>query len=72
MPRINVDQLLELPTAERVALAQAIWDSVAQNPADVPVTQAQRDELDRRLEALRSNPNAGATWDSIKRSLRGE
>jgi putative addiction module component (TIGR02574 family) len=72
VPRITVDQLLEIPTAERVELAQAIWDSVAQTPENVPLTQAQRDELDRRLKAFERNPSAGSTWESLKRSLRGE
>jgi putative addiction module component (TIGR02574 family) len=72
MGRITVDQLLALPTAERVELAQAIWDSVADNPASVPVTAEQRDELDRRLKLIEQTPDAGTTWESIKRSLRGE
>ncbi len=72
MARITVDQVLEMPTAERVELAQAIWESVAANPDNVPLTQAQREELDRRLEALESSHNAGSTWESIKRSLGRE
>jgi putative addiction module component (TIGR02574 family) len=72
VPRINLDQPLEIPIAKRVELAQAIWDGVAQNPENIPLTQAQRDELDRRLEAIERNPNAGSTWESLKRSLRGE
>lgn len=70
--RITLDQLLEIPTAERVELAQTIWESVAQNPENVPLTQPQREELDRRLEAFERNPNTGSTWEFLKRSLRGE
>ncbi len=72
MARITVDQLFDLPSAERVELAQALWDSVAQNPENVPLTEDQRLELDRRLEAYAQNPTSGVTWESIKRSLRGE
>lgn len=61
-----------MPTAERVELAQAIWEGVAQNPDNVPLTQAQRDELDRRFEAFERDPNAGSSWEFLKRSLRGE
>ena len=64
--RITLDQLLEMPTAERVELAQAIWESVAQNPDNVPLTQAQLEELERRLEAFERNPNAGSTWEFLK------
>ena len=70
--RITADQLLDMPSAERVELAQALWDSVAQSPENMPLTEDQRQELDRRLEAHEKNPAAGASWDSIKNSLRGE
>jgi putative addiction module component (TIGR02574 family) len=72
MARITVDQLLDMPLAERVELAQAIWDSVARNPENVPLTEAQREELDRRLDEYERNPNEGSSWESIKRSLRGK
>ena len=72
MARITVDQLLEIPPAERVKLAQELWDSVAQNPDQVALTREQREELDRRLEAIEKNPNAGSSWDSIKKTFRGE
>lgn len=72
MARITVDQLLDLPLAERVELAQALWDSVAANPENMPLTEEQRQELDRRLEAYEQDPASGASWDSIKSSLRRE
>jgi putative addiction module component (TIGR02574 family) len=72
MARITVDQLLDMPSAERVELAQALWDSVAQNPDNVPLTEDQRQELDRRLKAYDQDRTSGATWESIKSSLRGE
>jgi len=37
-----------------------------------PVSDAQRAELDRRLEAYERDPNAGVSWDSLKRSLEKE
>ena len=72
MARITVDQLLELSATERLELAQALWDSVAANPENVPLTDDQREELDRRLEEYHRNPSEGMSWDSLKRSLRGE
>lgn len=72
MARITVDQLLDMPSAERLELAQALWDSVAQNPENVPLTEEQRHELDRRLEAFEQEPISGSSWESMKRSLRNE
>lgn len=72
MARVTVDQLLDMPLAERVELAQAIWDSVARNPENVPLTETQREELDRRLDEYERNPTEGSSWESMKRSLRRE
>jgi len=49
--------------SERIHLVEDIWDSIA----EVPVPEAQRQELDRRLEAHRENPTSGATWTEVKR-----
>ncbi|HVS08595.1 MAG TPA: addiction module protein, partial [Planctomycetota bacterium] len=45
----NVD-IKNLTTEERLALLGDIWDSL--EPEDVPFTDAQRAELDRRLDDL--------------------
>ena len=72
MARVTVDQLLDIPPAERVKLAQDLWDSVAQNPSEVPLTPEQREELDRRLESFEKDPKPGISWEALKRSLRGK
>lgn len=56
----------ELNIAERLQLLEDIWDSIAATPAELPVTQAQRDELDRRLEAHHQDPRGGASWEEVK------
>ena len=55
---------------ERIQLVEDIWDSVAAFPEAVPMTDAQRQELDRRLEAYAQNPNDGISWDELKDKLR--
>ncbi len=72
MGRISINDILELPTAERVEIVQKIWDSLAANPEAVPVTDAQKKELDRRLAAFENDPEAGESWEEVKKSLRGE
>ena len=47
---------------ERLELLERLWDSLSEMPADVPVTQAQRTELDRRSEALDQDASRGAPW----------
>lgn len=47
----------------------AHWDSLATDAERWPISDAKRAELDRRLEAYERDPNAGVSWESLKRSL---
>jgi putative addiction module component (TIGR02574 family) len=69
MSSINIQEILKLPVTERIELMDAIWDSIAALPESLPVTEAQKRELDRRLTECRTNPQAGRTWEEISDSL---
>lgn len=62
-------EVLDLSIAERIQLVEDVWDSIA-TQAHPPITEAQRTELDRRLEAHSNNPNAGSPWEEVRRRLR--
>ncbi|MEH1836890.1 MAG: addiction module protein [Nostoc sp.] len=38
-------------------------------PDEVPLNDEQKQELDRRLEMHRQNPNQGLNWQSVKQRL---
>jgi putative addiction module component (TIGR02574 family) len=59
----------KLSIAERIQLAEDLWDSVVAESTDIPLTDAQRAELDRRLEDLRRNPDDGAPWDEVRERI---
>ena len=63
--------LLSLPAAERLQLAEALWDSVAEDQASVDLTDGQKAELDRRLEARRGR-SAASSWADVKRRILGK
>jgi putative addiction module component (TIGR02574 family) len=67
-----MDQIMDLPPAERVELAQQIWESVFDHPEEVPLTTSQRDELEGRWLAFQQNPDEGEPWEDVKRSLLNE
>ena len=48
MKHALVAEILELPVAERMRLVEAIWDSISAAPESLPLTEWQREELDRR------------------------
>ena len=62
--------LQTLSPAERILLVEEIWDRIATEPENVPVSPAQRAELDRRLADLERNPDAGRPWAEIRDELR--
>ncbi|MEE8169366.1 MAG: addiction module protein [Phycisphaerae bacterium] len=67
---ISVADLLALSLEERIRLVQDLWDSVAEFPEAVSLTDAQRRELDARWEALQKDPSSGRAWDQVKARLQ--
>lgn len=59
----------DLPLAERIELVGDIWDSIAQDTPAWALTDAQRDELRRRLDAHRADPSSSVSWESIRAEL---
>jgi putative addiction module component (TIGR02574 family) len=66
----QLSDILQLTIAERIQLAEDIWDSVAAFPEAIPLTDAQKEELDRRLQAYAQNPDEGISWDELRDKLR--
>ena len=66
---ISTAQVLKLSVAERIQFVEDIWDSIAVFPEEVSLTEKQKEELDRRIEAYHKNPKAGSPWTKVKRKL---
>jgi putative addiction module component (TIGR02574 family) len=62
-------ELRGLSNAERILLVEEIWDRIASEPEQVPVSPAHRAELDRRLDALAEQPDAGRPWTEVRDEL---
>jgi putative addiction module component (TIGR02574 family) len=54
---------------ERLELIERLWDSLT--PEDVPLTEAQQKELQRRLERLERDGVSGRSWDEVEHRVRG-
>jgi putative addiction module component (TIGR02574 family) len=59
-----IDNLRTLPIVERIQLVEDIWDSIASDQAALSLTDEQRAELDRRLDAY--------DFDGIKGRIASE
>jgi putative addiction module component (TIGR02574 family) len=60
------EQAKKLSISDRILLVEEIWDTIAEENQAFELTDAQKRELDRRLESARTNPGQGRTWDEIK------
>jgi putative addiction module component (TIGR02574 family) len=69
MPRLAVEEILELSVAERVQLAEDIWDTIDAQPELLSITEAQRRELDRRLAAADADPASACFMRAGTRSF---
>lgn len=63
-------KLSELTVDERIQLAEDLWDSVAAEQAAIPLTTAQRRELDRRLQAFELGSGRGRLVDDVVQEIR--
>src|SRR5690606_10887765 len=61
----NTQRESALTPDERLLLIEELWDSLTADPANVPLTDAQRADLQRRLDAYRDHPKTGSTWDEF-------
>jgi putative addiction module component (TIGR02574 family) len=70
MNKITTANLLELSVSERIQLVEDLWDSIIVVPESVQLTEAQKQELDRRLDAYHKNPDAGSPWEVVRERIR--
>jgi len=60
------EQAKKLSISDRSLLVEEIWDTIAEENQAFELTDAQKRELDRRLELASANLLQGRTWDEIK------
>lgn len=66
-PNLNIQ---ELTRDERLDLIEELWESLAVTPGEMVLTDAQRTELDRRLEEMDYDENLGIPWDDVVNQIR--
>jgi putative addiction module component (TIGR02574 family) len=67
---IGKADILRLSISERIELVKDIWDSIAEVPDSIPLTDEQKAELDRRLDAYHKNPHAGSPWSVLRERFK--
>ena len=59
-----------LNSEERLRLLEALWESLSRTPEAVPLTSAQREELDRRLDEIDREGPVGIPWEEVLKHIR--
>jgi len=64
------NEALRLPPEERLRLIEDVWESFVSDPASLPVSAQQMEELDRRKKHYSANPDSLIDWEEMKSRLR--
>lgn len=70
MSKVSLPDIVALSVEERIALVQAIWDSIASEVGTHGPSDDVLRELDLRLTDLDTKPEDVVTWDRIKSRVR--
>jgi putative addiction module component (TIGR02574 family) len=70
MPPITIRDIKKLSVAERILLAEKIWESIPEHSDELDLTGAQKRELNRRLDAIQNKTAKFTTWPQVRAKLR--
>ena len=62
-------EIQKLTISERILLAEALWDSIAKDDAEIQLTESQKHELDKRLAAFDADNESGSDWQTVKERI---
>lgn len=64
------EELFKLSAAERLALVEELWDSIADEDEALALTEEQREDLGRRLSEADADPTGGWPWEAVHETIR--
>jgi putative addiction module component (TIGR02574 family) len=64
------DAILSLPVDERLAMVEAIWESIREDAEAVPVDEETKTQMHRRLALHRDDPESADDLDVVLARLR--
>ncbi len=61
--------LQELTNSEKILLAEDLWDSVASSEQLLPITEEQKNILDKRLAKYSLDQDSGDSWQNVRNRI---
>ena len=65
MSKFSTAAALELPVPERLQLVEDIWNSIADLPEALEITDEEKRLIDERLEDCHRHPGVGSPWEEV-------
>tara|TARA_R110001592_G_C12670694_1_gene703514 strand:+ start:265 stop:504 length:240 start_codon:yes stop_codon:yes gene_type:complete len=62
-------EIKNLTVSERIMLAEALWDSVANHDSEIELTKKQGQELDLRMANYVTDHDAGSCWGEVRKRI---
>jgi putative addiction module component (TIGR02574 family) len=62
----------DLSIEEKIDYVQSLWDHIAADVNTVPLTEWQKQVLEKRLAAYEEDPDAGVPWEELRERLRSK
>ncbi len=56
----------KLPSTEKIRLVQQLWDEIAEEASRLPLTVAQKQLLDQRIDEHEANPDDAEPWEQAR------
>jgi putative addiction module component (TIGR02574 family) len=66
MTQSLLKSVLKLSKAERILLAERLWDSVVDDDATIALTKPQQAELEKRLARIAATGAQGSGWTTVR------
>jgi len=67
-----VEAFRQLPADDRVRLVEKLWDEVARELEQRPLTEAQQRLLDERIREHEAHPNDAEAWETARDDILRE
>lgn len=71
MRAVDIPEISQLSTPEKILLLEELWESIASRDSDVPVPESHQAELDRRLEQHTNSPGDLLSLGELQERIEG-
>lgn len=66
MKALEVPEISNLSTPEKILFLEDLWDSISLNEEEIAIPESHKDELDRRFEKYLASPGELLTMEELK------